>query len=781
MSVIHGYLLFGLLLVGVPILVHLIMRQKPRLLPFPAFRFLKQKHLINRRKLRLQHWLLLALRMLLIGVIVLGLARPRLAGQLLPRFARAWLGAGTDRPVSAVFVFDTGYHMDYRDQAQSRLDQAKHYALELLRDMAEGSQIAVLDTGDDASEEDWIVSPAQVRARVNGLRPRPVVVPLAVQIDRGRRLLEREAQSEKGPLPLLYVFSDGTRSSWNSQEAHDLRIEDDPTNPLTVTFVYLGVDAPEDVAIDSVRVEPAVVAPGAPVQVSAVVRATGTGFKDRVSCQLDSELAQEPQRKAVPLAAGQSKVVVFNLRAPRRPNTGDAAPFQTWGQVTVRLTTSDNRPFVDALAFNNAGHATFLVRDDKQRQGRKLLTIAADPDAARIWEAAFKARAKYHPADAFEVQTRSLAEAANLTPKDLEGYPVVCLFQAVQVPASLWDTLRTYVSRGGGLIIVPADEELADKKREEFNKAGLERKLLPAELQRLITVDPDRSGILFPDNAFDAPHPLLLPFGEWVRGADPDFARSGNRPRANRYWSVKPVDKEGVILSYADKDKSAALVERPLDAGRVMLFTVVLDSRQIDRDRRWHNYWHNSSFGLLLVNQVASYLAGDINSQELNFLCGQPVVIPLPPGTQLRAAFKLDGLDPDLSDSERNLQAPKDDPSSLLLPLVLAPGNFRLLDRQDQRVAAFSLNVRPEENQLDRVPVEELEAVLGPGTVMKPGPDLRLGDTLQGHKPAPIELLPLLMVLMLLALAFEGVMANRFYRRELPPGPAAPALAGGAP
>ena len=54
MTFLHGYLLAGLALAGVPILVHLIMRQKPRQLPFPAFRFLRQRHLINRRKMRLR-------------------------------------------------------------------------------------------------------------------------------------------------------------------------------------------------------------------------------------------------------------------------------------------------------------------------------------------------------------------------------------------------------------------------------------------------------------------------------------------------------------------------------------------------------------------------------------------------------------------------------------------------------------------------------------------------------------------------------------------------------
>src|SRR4051812_16147995 len=58
----HRYLLFGLLLAGVPVLLHLLMKQKPKRLPFPAFRFLKQRYRTNQRKLNLQNLLLLLLR-----------------------------------------------------------------------------------------------------------------------------------------------------------------------------------------------------------------------------------------------------------------------------------------------------------------------------------------------------------------------------------------------------------------------------------------------------------------------------------------------------------------------------------------------------------------------------------------------------------------------------------------------------------------------------------------------------------------------------------------------
>ena len=51
----------GVALVGLPILLHLIMKQEPKRLSFPAFRFLTQKLKTNQRKLRLRHFILLAL------------------------------------------------------------------------------------------------------------------------------------------------------------------------------------------------------------------------------------------------------------------------------------------------------------------------------------------------------------------------------------------------------------------------------------------------------------------------------------------------------------------------------------------------------------------------------------------------------------------------------------------------------------------------------------------------------------------------------------------------
>src|SRR5436309_1177821 len=137
MTFVFPALLGGLTLIGVPVLLHLIMKQKPRHLLFPAFRFLLERHRTNQRKLRLRHLLLLALRLLLVIGICLALARPRIFSDR--------LNLTGERPVAAVLVFDTSLSMGYQAAGETRLDVAKRRAQELLDELPDGSKFAVLD------------------------------------------------------------------------------------------------------------------------------------------------------------------------------------------------------------------------------------------------------------------------------------------------------------------------------------------------------------------------------------------------------------------------------------------------------------------------------------------------------------------------------------------------------------------------------------------------------------------------------------------------------------
>ncbi len=203
MSFVFPFALGGLVLVGVPILLHLIMRQKPKQLPFPAFRFLLQKHRTNLRKLRLRHLLLLALRVLLIAAVVLALARPK--------------ALTYDGPIAAVFLFDTSPSMDYKVEDRSRLEEAKRRAHELLREMPDDSRVLVLDTA--RGNRSWL-SPKKAGPRIDELKVRPDNFSVTHRLGDAYDLLQelaRDRDEDKKALPrFLYVFSDGTPACWDA-------------------------------------------------------------------------------------------------------------------------------------------------------------------------------------------------------------------------------------------------------------------------------------------------------------------------------------------------------------------------------------------------------------------------------------------------------------------------------------------------------------------------------------------------------------------------------------
>ncbi len=80
MSLLHPLLLWGLAAVAVPILIHLLLRQRPRPRPWAAMRWLLAADREASRRWKLTNWLLLLLRCLAVALLALAVARPALPG-----------------------------------------------------------------------------------------------------------------------------------------------------------------------------------------------------------------------------------------------------------------------------------------------------------------------------------------------------------------------------------------------------------------------------------------------------------------------------------------------------------------------------------------------------------------------------------------------------------------------------------------------------------------------------------------------------------------------------
>jgi ABC-type phosphate/phosphonate transport system permease subunit len=137
MTFLHVAFLGGALAIAVPIVLHLIMRQQPKHLEFPALRFIQQRQHSNKRTVQLRHWLLLALRCAMLGLLALALARPSIVSSGV---------LDQEAPVAAALVFDTNPRMQYRQQNQTRLEAAQETGDWLLSQLPPESEVAVVDS-----------------------------------------------------------------------------------------------------------------------------------------------------------------------------------------------------------------------------------------------------------------------------------------------------------------------------------------------------------------------------------------------------------------------------------------------------------------------------------------------------------------------------------------------------------------------------------------------------------------------------------------------------------
>jgi hypothetical protein len=246
--------------------------------------------------------------------------------------------------------------------------------------------------------------------------------------------------------------------------------------------------------------------------------------------------------------------------------------------------------------------------------------------------------------------------------------------------------------------------------------------------------------------------------------------------RAKKYWDVKKAAEASAIVYYNDSEDSAkrrpAVLERgvpdPNDKnkikGRVILLTTRMDTQP--GGHGWNDYWEtDATWFAVLPWLLERYLAGDSADANFNHPTGQQVRVPLPKGGVPRG-IKVVIEGPGIT-GENQLMEAGDRQIELQVgaPRTNLPGNFKLSVDAVKWEDGFSLNVPPEESTLEKAPVESIEELTGKDSVVPLDKNRDLRDAIAGGGKHPIDLFPWLLIAVLLLLAAEGLVANRFYRR----------------
>src|SRR5687768_9937135 len=202
MTFLNPLYLFGLLAAGIPVVIHLLTRRRPKRITFPSVEFLREVNVAQLRRFRLREFLLLALRTLAIALLALALSKPALKGAL---------GTGASNATSSVvLLIDRSASMAAVEGRQALSARAVQRARAVLESLDPGDEVQVVAF--DAQPEPLFPQPTgdltRVGASIDAIEPRPFTTDLDAAVGRGLAVLRQSSRINKE----LYLISDLQRA-----------------------------------------------------------------------------------------------------------------------------------------------------------------------------------------------------------------------------------------------------------------------------------------------------------------------------------------------------------------------------------------------------------------------------------------------------------------------------------------------------------------------------------------------------------------------------------------
>lgn len=737
----------GLAAVGVPILIHLLARRRFRRVRWAAMAFLLDAEKRNRRRVRLEELILLALRCLAVLLIGLFVARPFLK----PSGIAAVLG-GADR-TERIFLIDDSFSMGYVTDGVTALARAKEGVANLvqrLREHAPGDTVTLLRASEPQTP---IVLGAvlderqveQLLARVEAIEPSQLALSAPRCLDAIEELLGRDAGTLSA---VLYVLSDFQRVDWVKPTsagtaagvtAGGLEAWAGAGRGLRVVLVDVGDDSAENTAITALTAQPRQIVTGVETRLEASVGNFTAAELPRVD--LDVAVAQQPA----------ATVAVEHVSAGGVTPAALPVAFAQPGDQVVHVEIApDNLP-VDNAA-NLVAHVSEAVR---------VLVVNGEPSSDPYLDEVALLETALRPAgDVFSGVAVDTIEEAALEGARLGDYDLVILCNLYRISEPVADGLHAYVAGGGGLLVFLGDQ-VSDPVLYNATLYRGGAGLLPASLQTVVAAP--EGGVRLAGG--DWRHPVVQVFA----GDDNPFRQ---RLRFMRYFATEPAPAEEaapgsepagaaprrpaarVLARFDDAEQTAALVERPFGDGRVMLFPSSCDLE-------WNDWARDPSF-VVTLQELVQYLAR-ASAGGPAVRVGEPIRLALDPSRFEAAAVVRGPAYPQEEETEISAEAGENG-LQLRWELTNRAGVYTLLLRErsgGQVVRRVAVTLDPAESDLRPAGEDELRPVFGSLPVeYVAGAPQRENDSDEGRR----EVWPIVLVAALGVLMLEQFLAWRFGR-----------------
>jgi hypothetical protein len=593
---VNGALIAGVALASVPLIIHLLNRQRHRPLPWAAMRFVLAAYKKTRRRVQLENLLLLALRMAAVALLALAIARPYTG-------SKSPLAGLTESRRDVVLVIDGSASTGFRENVETGFEREVSRAREIVRGLesARGDRARLILAGAYPRLLSW-TTPDQALSMLDTLiAPTDEPLDLAAALGEVLKFAHEDAQGAGASTLEVRLLSDLQRRAFQSRAdasmppggaqspkarekrdttaagappADGARVPAAPAAEratglfgvldqlaelnLQVIVEDLGPaqsQAP-NLGVSAIKPLTPILGPGLPSEIAVTVKNHGPSPKNGVRVVLEVDGERRPNQAADVPARGEAQVVF-------------SVAFKTPGDHAVqarlegdRLAIDDARaealrvpPPVRVLLVNGAPGAVI----DEDETGYLKAVLQPSSDDGRL------ASQSGTPFEATEIEPEHLG-AADLS---LADYDVIWIANVESLSKNAAERLERRVAEGGALVVSMGDKVVPESYDARLFRADASG-LLPAELQRIVEVRSRREDY-YRVKSFDAESPVLSFF------ADERWKPLFTEVPIYAFMAVKPLPSAHVLATLDDEGSHPLLVERAYDRGKVFLWTTTID------------------------------------------------------------------------------------------------------------------------------------------------------------------------------------------------------------
>jgi len=657
----------GLAAVSVPILIHLLNRRRFRVRDWAAMQFLLDSLRRNRRRLRVEELILLAMRCLAVVLLAAVVARFTGCGVM-------HLLGGGDAPRTTVFVLDDSYSMAQKVGSSTIFSAAVADLADQIRKMPKTDKFSIVLTSKPDSAEPLFKLTRVENAEVDSL----VVRLRKLRCSDGRARLGEAVEATDRILGdavganRVFIFGDFRRVDLTGSSKSQLQPRFGQLRKRQAEVIVLdyGREVRNNLTIEKIELLDKFAIATHAARVGLTVRNHGTVRAENVKVALAVRLAQdggavESRLPAVSVASidpGANRRVEFRVTLPKP------------GAAVVRTELP-----ADDLPGDNVAHLALDVRKAVRVLILDGRSDVGDATAGESFRIALAVDPRKDGASGNEV---TVAAPDDVEVGDFDRFDVVMLLSVPQLPATLDDqgkvvypqlaALEQYVRAGGGLAIFTGGNLNLAFYNGPLYAEGVG--LSPLVIRPPRGDAPGRQKYFRLESQSIAAHPVVKIFhgqGAAMTGLirffafTPADAMTASPPAGG----VKPPR---ILARFTDPDNSPAIVARQFGRGTVvMVYTTA--------SVRWNDWGDDTPKGLFVtpVQDMVAYLARS-QDQGLTATVG-------------RAITRV--LDEETRDAEVALQTPRF-PADDLITLVGVFEGPRRVVRSDRTGQAGCYRLR---------------------------------------------------------------------------------------